>query len=100
MRCRPFDLMMLRCHWVDIEHLYYPLMFSLVSHFFLVSIYLSRLATSDLQALYLSGTYCHKTSTRPPSCNTPRELTVYLTEPFITITLLPGLMPHEHQCYG
>ena len=22
----------------------------------------------DLQALYLSGTYCHKTSTRPPSC--------------------------------
>ena len=30
-----------------------------------------------LKALYLRGTYCHKTSTRPSSCNTPRELTKY-----------------------
>ena len=27
----------------------------------------------DLQALYLSRTYCHKTCTRPPSCYMPRE---------------------------
>ena len=26
---------------------------------------------------YLSGIYCHKTGTRPPSCNTPREPTIY-----------------------
>ena len=24
---------------------------------------------TDLQALHLSGTYCHKTGTRTPSCN-------------------------------
>ena len=27
----------------------------------------------ELQALYLSETYCQKTSTRPPCCTTPRE---------------------------
>ena len=32
---------------------------------------------TDLQALYLSGTYCHKTGTRPPSCNMPRGPTIY-----------------------
>ena len=32
---------------------------------------------ADLQASYLSGTYCHNTSTRPPSCTIPRELTKY-----------------------
>ena len=32
---------------------------------------------TDLLALYLSRTYCHKTSTRPPSCVTPRQLTIY-----------------------
>ena len=31
---------------------------------------------TDLPALYLSGTYCHKTSTRPPSCQTPRQPTI------------------------
>ena len=31
----------------------------------------------DLQVLYLSGTYYHKTSTGPPSCTTPRETTIY-----------------------
>ena len=28
-------------------------------------------SNTDLQALYLSGTYCHKTGTRPPSCTLP-----------------------------
>ena len=32
---------------------------------------------TELQALYLSGTYCHKTGTRPPCCNTPREPTIH-----------------------
>ena len=31
-------------------------------------------------ALYLSGTYCHKTSTRPPNCVTPRQPTIYVTK--------------------
>ena len=31
----------------------------------------------DLQAFYLSGTYRHKTGTRPPSCQTPRQPTKY-----------------------
>ena len=32
---------------------------------------------TDSQALYLSGTYSHKTGARPPSCNTPQEPTKY-----------------------
>ena len=32
----------------------------------------------DLQALHFSGTYCHKTGTRPPSCQTPRQPTIYV----------------------
>ena len=28
---------------------------------------------------WLSGTYCHKTGTRPPSCITPQEPTIYVT---------------------
>ena len=31
----------------------------------------------DLLALYLSGTYCHKSGTRPPSSVTPWQLTIY-----------------------
>ena len=31
---------------------------------------------SDLQALYLNGTYFHKTGTRPPSCTMPQEPTI------------------------
>ena len=31
----------------------------------------------DLLGLYVSGTYCHKTGTRPPSFQTPRQLTIY-----------------------
>ena len=31
----------------------------------------------DLQALHLSGTYCHNTGTRPPSCQAPRQPTNY-----------------------
>ena len=33
---------------------------------------------TDLQALYFSGTYCHKTSIQPPSCQTPRQPTIYV----------------------
>ena len=33
---------------------------------------------TDLQALYLSGTYCHRIGTRPPNCNASQELTMYL----------------------
>ena len=28
----------------------------------------------------LHGTYCHKTGTRPPSCGTPRQPTIYTTK--------------------
>ena len=31
----------------------------------------------DLLALYLSGTYCHRTRTRPPNCVTPRQPTIH-----------------------
>ena len=34
---------------------------------------------TDLLPLYLSGTYCHKTGTRPPSCQVPLQLTIYVT---------------------
>ena len=33
----------------------------------------SLMKKGDLLALYLSGIYCHKTGTRPPSCSTPQE---------------------------
>ena len=33
--------------------------------------------TIDLQALYLSGSYCHQNRTRPPSCGIPRQPTIY-----------------------
>ena len=32
---------------------------------------------TDQQALYLSGTYCHKTGTRLPSCQSPRQPTMF-----------------------
>ena len=32
---------------------------------------------TDLLALYLSGTYRHRTGTRTPSCKAPRQLTIY-----------------------
>ena len=32
----------------------------------------------DLQALYFSGTYCHNTILRPPSCGPLWQLTMYL----------------------
>ena len=34
---------------------------------------------TELHALYLSGTYCHKTGTRPISCAKPQQLVMYLT---------------------
>ena len=36
--------------------------------FFILTMEGSLVNKTDLQALYLSGTYCHKTGTRPPSC--------------------------------
>ena len=38
----------------------------------------SLLSTSfRLSILYLSGTFCHKTGTRPPSCVIPRQPTIH-----------------------
>ena len=37
----------------------------------------SLMDKTDLLALYLGGTYCHKTGTRPPSCQAPRQPTIY-----------------------
>ena len=34
---------------------------------------------TDLQTLYLSGSSCHKTGTRPPSCAKPQQPTIYPT---------------------
>ena len=45
---------------------------NLVNQVFFILLY-----KTDLQALYLGGTYGHKTSTRPPSCATPQELTIH-----------------------
>ena len=33
----------------------------------------------DLQASYLSGTYCHETGTGPPSFGTPRQPTIFVS---------------------
>ena len=45
----------------------------------------------DLLAVYLSGTYCHKTSTRPPSCATPQQPTIYLSGwVFLSTPFLPS----------
>ena len=35
----------------------------------------------DLLALNLSETYRHKTGTRPPSCQTPQQPTIYVNSP-------------------
>ena len=40
----------------------------------------------DLLAIYHSGTYCHKTGTRPPSCVTPRQPTKDAMEFTLTFT--------------
>ena len=45
--------------------------------FFLLSTEGSLVSKRDLLALYLSETYCHRTGTRPPSCVTPRQQTIY-----------------------
>ena len=34
----------------------------------------------DLHAFYLSGIYCHKTGILPPSCQSPRQPTIYVTD--------------------
>ena len=40
----------------------------------------SLVSKTDLQALYLSGTYCHKTGTRPTSCAKPQQPTICVTK--------------------
>ena len=50
------------------------------SNFFLISFcvtFINGGIIGYLLALYLSGTYCHKTSTRTPSCVTPRQPTIH-----------------------
>ena len=34
----------------------------------------------DLLAIYLSGTYCHRTGTRPASCIKPQQPSIYLVK--------------------
>ena len=49
----------------------------------------------DLLALYLSGTDCHKTGTRPPSCTTPRQPTINVTPNYIGKAIIITLhVPH------
>ena len=45
--------------------------------FFLILTEGSLVNKRDLLALYLSGTSCHKTSTRPHSCVTPRQPSIH-----------------------
>ena len=45
--------------------------------FFLLSTEGSLVNKRDLLALYLSGTFCHKTGTRLPSCDIYRQPTMY-----------------------
>ena len=37
---------------------------------------------TDLLALFLGGTYCHKTGIRPPSSTSPWEPTIYISDKF------------------
>ena len=46
--------------------------------FFLLSTEGLLVNKRDLRALYLSGTYCHMTGTRPPSCGTLQQPTIYV----------------------
>ena len=41
------------------------------------SLYGTYFELKQTYKLYLSRTYCHTTGTRPPSCTTPREITMY-----------------------
>ena len=47
---------------------------------------------TDLQALNLSGTYCHRTGTRPLSCNMPQQLTINTTSPLPDFGLATALL--------
>ena len=53
----------------------------------------------DLLALYLSGTYCHKTNTRPPSCqlleNLPCVLLTGSTITLLTFTFFSSNPPER-----
>ena len=45
---------------------------SLIPIFLLLTSGILLMNKTDLQALYLNGTYCQKTGTRTPSCTTPQ----------------------------
>ena len=64
--------------WVMTMELYRqsPIFLSLTKHFLLVI----SCKHGNFSLLYLSGTYCHKTSTRPSSCGIPRQPTIYTIE--------------------
>ena len=47
---------------------------------------------TDLLALYLSGTYCHKIGIRTPSCQTPLQLTIFGTAFTSDVTSQPNSM--------
>ena len=55
---------------------------------FLLSMEGSLVNKRDLLALYLSGTHCYKTRTRPLSCATPRQPTMFTTLPVFTLNWL------------
>ena len=50
--------------------------------FFILTLEWSLVNKTDLIDLFLSGTYCHKTGTRPPSCITPRKPTIHSNKNF------------------
>ena len=60
---------------------------------------------TDLLALYLSGTYCHKTGKKTPSCPTPRQPTIYDSEKGSNIMSQCGPLKIAHwdprkQCFN
>ena len=56
----------------------YPLFWVVWLAYIVFILYYNGKSPIYLLALYLSGTYCQKTGTRPPSCAAPRQPTIYL----------------------
>ena len=51
-----------------------------------------RLNKRDLLALYLRGTYCLITSTRPPSCATPRQPIMYISNSVLRVVVFMKIL--------